>query len=69
VGCDVLVADEGEGVEDVPHIGFVDAVEVEERRVEFAAKLEPTLIVPDERVAGVTGRLDIRFSVVSAVAA
>src|SRR5262249_30227652 len=44
----VFAADDGEGVEDVGGVLLVQAVEVEEGRVEFAAELEAAVLGPDE---------------------
>jgi len=53
VFLDVLAFDDGEGVEDVGGVVAVEAVEVEEGGVEFAAEQEPPFLVPAERRPGV----------------
>ena len=45
---DVLPLDDGEGFHDVVDVVFLDAVEVEERGVQFAAQKESAVFVPLE---------------------
>ena len=46
MGSDVLAPDDGEGLHDVIHVVSGDAVNVEERRVEFGSDREAPLLIP-----------------------